>query len=60
MSSIYGSGDKTDKTDNIVIFDVSKNERKLNDEFKVLQRKLKAKWKFVELVKIKLRTNCIV
>lgn len=45
MSSIFGSDDKTD---NNVIFDVSKNERKLNDEFKVLQRKLKAKWKFVE------------
>lgn len=61
MSSIFGSGDKTD---NIVIFDVSKNERKLNDEFKVLQRKLKAKWKFVELVKIKLKRNlsclCII
>lgn len=45
MSSIFGSGDKTD---NIVIFDVSKNERKLNDDFKVLQRKLKTKWKFIE------------
>ncbi|KAL6428355.1 hypothetical protein ACFW04_008559 [Cataglyphis niger] len=45
MSSIFGS---SDKTDNIVIFDISKNERKLNDEFKVLQRKLKAKWKFIE------------
>lgn len=54
MSSIFGSGDKTD---NIVVFDASKNERKLNDEFKVLQRKLKAKWKFVELVKIKLKRN---
>lgn len=59
MSLIFGS-DKTDKTDNIVIFDVSKNTRKLNDEFKVLQRKLKAKWKFVELVKIKLKRYLIV
>ncbi|XP_032691249.1 intraflagellar transport protein 52 homolog [Odontomachus brunneus] len=45
MSSILGGGDSNE---NVVIFDVSKNERKPNDEFKVLQRKLKAKWKFIE------------
>ncbi|KAL0111294.1 hypothetical protein PUN28_012893 [Cardiocondyla obscurior] len=45
MSTILGGGDDTE---NIVIFDISKNERKLNEEFKILQRKLKAKWKFVE------------
>lgn len=37
-----------DGNENIIIFDISKNERKLNEEFKVLQRKLKAKWKFIE------------
>lgn len=45
MSSIF---DNSDNSENIVIFDASKNERKLNDEFKILQRKLKAKWKFIE------------
>lgn len=45
MSAIFGGGDGNE---NIIIVDMSKNERKLNDEFKVLQRKLKAKWKFVE------------
>ncbi|XP_048506010.1 intraflagellar transport protein 52 homolog isoform X2 [Athalia rosae] len=33
---------------NVVIFDASKNERRLNEEFKILQRKLKPKWKFIE------------
>ena len=33
---------------NVVIFDISKNEKKLNEEFKTLQRKLKPKWKFIE------------
>lgn len=45
MSAIFGSGDDNE---NIIIFDISKNERKLNEEFKILQRKLKAKWKFNE------------
>lgn len=45
MSAILGGGDSNE---NIIIFDISKNERKLNEEFKVLQRKLKAKWKFIE------------
>ncbi|XP_034940573.1 intraflagellar transport protein 52 homolog [Chelonus insularis] len=31
-----------------VLFDSSKNEKRLNEEFKILQRKLKAKWKFSE------------
>ncbi|XP_011499533.1 PREDICTED: intraflagellar transport protein 52 homolog [Ceratosolen solmsi marchali] len=35
-------------SNNIVIFDISKNERKLNEEYKSLQRKLKPKWKFIE------------
>ncbi|XP_024888284.1 intraflagellar transport protein 52 homolog isoform X1 [Temnothorax curvispinosus] len=46
MSATFG-GDDGDN-ENIVIFDISKNERKLNEDFKVLQRKLKAKWKFIE------------
>lgn len=46
MSATFGGGDGGNE--NIVIFDTSKNERKLNDDFKVLQRKLKAKWKFIE------------
>lgn len=45
MSAIFGGGDGNE---NIIIFDISKNERKLNDDFKILQRKLKAKWKFIE------------
>jgi len=45
MSAVLGGGDGNE---NIIIFDISKNERKLNEEFKVLQRKLKAKWKFIE------------
>ncbi|XP_012224469.2 intraflagellar transport protein 52 homolog [Linepithema humile] len=45
MSSIF---DNSNNNENIIIFDVSKNERKLNEEFKILQRKLKAKWKFIE------------
>ncbi|XP_015438778.1 PREDICTED: intraflagellar transport protein 52 homolog [Dufourea novaeangliae] len=47
MSSIFGGGDSTNNT-NVIIFDASKCERKLNEVFKVLQRKLKSKWKFVE------------
>ncbi|XP_043682485.1 intraflagellar transport protein 52 homolog isoform X2 [Vespula pensylvanica] len=47
MSSIFGGG-SSDNNVNVVIFDTSKNERKLNEEFKVLQRKLKPKWKLVE------------
>ncbi|CAK9825584.1 Intraflagellar transport protein 52 homolog [Anthophora retusa] len=46
MSSIFGGNDNSSL--NVIIFDASKNERKLNEEFKVLQRKLKSKWKFVE------------
>ena len=34
--------------ENTIIFDISKNERKLNEDYKVLQRKLKQKWKFIE------------
>jgi len=45
MSIIFGG---SDGNENIIIFDISKNERKLNEEFKILQRKLKAKWKFIE------------
>lgn len=45
MNANFGSGDGNENT---IIFDTSKNERKLNEEFKVLQRKLKAKWKFIE------------
>lgn len=45
MSVILGGGDGNENT---IIFDISKNERKLNEEFKILQRKLKAKWKFIE------------
>lgn len=45
MTSVIGGGDSNS---NIIIFDSSKNERKLNEEFKVLQRKLKSKWKFIE------------
>ncbi|CAK9805581.1 Intraflagellar transport protein 52 homolog [Anthophora plagiata] len=47
MSSIF-SGNDNNSSLNVIIFDASKNERKLNEEFKVLQRKLKSKWKFVE------------
>ncbi|XP_076276852.1 intraflagellar transport 52 [Lasioglossum baleicum] len=47
MSSIFGAGDSNANT-NVIIFDASKCKRKLNEEFKVLQRKLKSKWKFVE------------
>ncbi|CAL7944416.1 unnamed protein product [Xylocopa violacea] len=47
MSSIFGGNDSNNNL-NVIIFDASKNERKLNEEFKVLQRKLKSKWKFVE------------
>ncbi|XP_018043997.1 PREDICTED: intraflagellar transport protein 52 homolog [Atta colombica] len=45
MSAIFNG---SDNNENIIIFDISKNERKLNEEFKVLQRKLKGKWKFIE------------
>lgn len=45
MNAVPGGGDGNE---NIIIFDTSKNERKFNEEFKVLQRKLKAKWKFIE------------
>lgn len=45
MGSIF---DSNDSKENIIVFDMSKNERKLNDEFKILQRKLKTKWKFIE------------
>lgn len=45
MGSIFG-GD--DDNENVIVFDMSKNERNLNDEFKILQRKLKTKWKFIE------------
>ncbi|XP_058801612.1 intraflagellar transport protein 52 homolog [Phymastichus coffea] len=38
----------TDSSSNTVIYDISKNEKKLNEEYKVLQRKLKSKWKFIE------------
>lgn len=51
MSSIFGGGDNNNNT-NVIIFDTSKCERKLNEEFKVLQRKLKSKWKFVEYVEV--------
>ncbi|CAD6211761.1 GSCOCG00003818001-RA-CDS [Cotesia congregata] len=44
MSSIISN----DNDSQLIIFDSSKNERRLNDEFKVLQRKLKPKWKFLE------------
>ena len=37
-----------DNSANTVIFDVSKNEKKLNEEFKILQRKLKPKYKCIE------------
>jgi hypothetical protein len=37
-----------DSTNNVIIFDISKNEKKLNEEYKSLQRKLKPKWKFIE------------
>ena len=47
MNSIFGSND-TNNNLNLIIFDASKNERKLNEEFKILQRKLKSKWKFIE------------
>jgi len=45
MNSIFGGGDNNENT---IIFDASKNERRLNDEFKILQRKLKTRWKFIE------------
>lgn len=32
----------------VIIFDASKKEKKLTEKFKVFQRKLKTKWKFVE------------
>ncbi|XP_076230944.1 intraflagellar transport 52 [Calliopsis andreniformis] len=47
MSSIFSGGDSNNNS-NVIIFDTSKQGRKLNEEFKVLQRKLKSKWKFVE------------
>lgn len=47
MSSIFGGSDSNNNL-NVIIFDASKNERKLNEEFKILQRKLKSKWKFIE------------
>lgn len=47
MNSIFGSNDSNNNL-NLIIFDASKNERKLNEEFKILQRKLKSKWKFIE------------
>ncbi|XP_033327778.1 intraflagellar transport 52 [Megalopta genalis] len=47
MSSIFSGGDSSNNT-NVIIFDATKCKRKLNEEFKVLQRKLKSKWKFVE------------
>lgn len=47
MSSMFGGADANA---DLIIFDASKNERRLNEEFKVLQRKLKPKWKFVEYV----------
>ena len=37
-----------ENSSNVVIFDISKNEKKLNEEYKALQRKLKPKWKFIE------------
>lgn len=40
--------DNNDPDSHLIIFDLSKNEKKLNDEFKTLQRKLKQKWKFIE------------
>ncbi|XP_035727489.1 intraflagellar transport protein 52 homolog [Vespa mandarinia] len=48
MSSIFGGGSSDNNNVNVVVFDASKNERKLNEEFKVLQRKLKPKWKLIE------------
>ena len=47
MTSVVGGGDSNNNS-NIIILDASKNERKPNEEFKVLQRKLKSKWKFIE------------
>ena len=47
MISVLGGGESNP---HIIIFDSSKNERKLNEEFKVFQRKLKSKWKFMEYV----------
>ncbi|KAJ8681260.1 hypothetical protein QAD02_017047 [Eretmocerus hayati] len=38
----------SDNNSNVVIFDISKNEKKLNEEYKTLQRKLKPKWKCIE------------
>lgn len=35
-------------TSNVIIFDTSKNENKLTEEYKTLQRKLKPKWKLIE------------
>lgn len=46
MSPFYEGSEKSNG--NVMIFDLSKNERKLNEEFKIFQRKLKLKWKFVE------------
>ncbi|KAL7292974.1 hypothetical protein TKK_0013424 [Trichogramma kaykai] len=43
-----GAGGGANSSNNVVIFDVSKNERKLNEDFKTLQRKLKPKWKIIE------------
>lgn len=45
MNSIIES---VDNDKHVIIFDTSKNERRLNEEFKILQRKLKQKWKFIE------------
>lgn len=35
-------------SNNVVIFDISKNEKKLSEEYKTLLRKSKPKWKFIE------------
>lgn len=40
----------SDVAESTVIFDTSKVERKLFDEYKVIQRKLKPKWKFIEYI----------
>ncbi|XP_046739841.1 intraflagellar transport protein 52 homolog isoform X1 [Diprion similis] len=45
MTAVHSTADSNA---NVIIFDASKNERRLNEEFKVLQRKLKPKWKFIE------------
>ncbi|XP_043288943.1 intraflagellar transport protein 52 homolog [Venturia canescens] len=45
MNSIFSG---SDNQSDLILFDASKNERRLNGEFKILQRKLRPKWKFAE------------